>query len=230
MARFRHSSPKYAVLCILLLAGVGAHRVATRTPVDATAYHARVKAAVEEIPIDVGEWAGQLMEVPPAAVALLRPNALAGRSYRNEAGNRTITLAVIQCQDTRDMAGHYPPICYPANGWTLLQSEHITIPLDDHATLPVTRYLFDRSSALETVQRWVYNLLILPIEGGVTDMKDVREAASNHMARLRGAAQIQLVLSGDVPEADQRQFVIQFLTALRPVVNEIIQFETSPRQ
>jgi hypothetical protein len=229
MSLSRHSSAKYTVPCLLLLAGVGAHRISTRTPVDATAYHARVKAAVEGIPINVGGWVGAEMDVPPAAVALLRPNVLAGRSYKDESQNRVVTLAVIQCEDTRDMAGHYPPICYPANGWKLLQTDYIDVSQDEHTTLPVARYLFDRSSALETVQKWVYNVLILPVEGGVKDMDAVRRAASNHMARQRGAAQIQLVLSGDVPEADQRLFVNQFLTALRPVVNEIVQFDPSPR-
>jgi hypothetical protein len=230
MSIFRQSSAKYAVLCLLLLTGVGAHRLATRTPTDSTAYHARVKAEVERIPFIVGEWAGEKMDVPPSAVALLRPNGLAGRSYRNESGDRVITLAVVQCRDTRDMTGHYPPLCYPANGWKLLQTERLEMSLDDKTTLPVTRYLFDRSTALETVQRWVYNLLILPIEGGVKDMDEVREAASNHQDRQRGAAQIQLVLSGDVLEADQKRFVLQFLTKLQPVVKEIIQFEPSPGQ
>ena len=218
------------MLCLLFLTGVGAHRIATRTPIDSTAYHARVKASVESIDFIVGEWAGEKMDVPPSAVALLRPNGLVGRSYRNQSGDRVITLAVVQCRDTRDMTGHYPPVCYPANGWKLLQFDSYVVSLDDETILPVTRYLFDRSTALETVQRWVHNLLILPIEGGVMDMDEVREAASNHQDRQRGAAQIQLVLSGDVLEADQKRFVLQFLTELEPVVNEIIQFEPSPGQ
>lgn len=213
-----------SVLCFALLAGVGAHRVRTRTPIEASAYHAKVKAAVDAIPWRVGVWAGEEMPVPPAALALLKPNALLGRSYRDDTGERGITLVVVQCQETRDMAGHYPPICYKANGWKLLEEKQVTEQVGAHK-LPITRYLVDRSSVFESERRWVYNILILPINGGVEDMQAVEDAASNRVARQRGAAQIQFVLNGDVPEAEQRQLVREFLVTLEPVVDSIIRFE-----
>lgn len=221
------SALKHAVVCLVLLAGVGAHRMVTRTPVNAEAYHARIKAAVDAIPYRIGEWAGEKVDPPPAAIALLRPNALLGRAYRNPDGTRAVTLVVVQCQDTRDLAGHYPPICYPAHGWRQLHAERNENLVPNHR-MPVTSYHFDRSTAFETTEKWIHNLLLLPVTGAVAGMEEVRKAASNHTARQRGAAQIQLVLSGDVPLSDQKELVREFFATLEPVIRDVIDFDASP--
>lgn len=229
MTKTRRAVPLYAVLALALLAGVGAHRVSSRTFSDASAYHARVKEAVDGIPFRIGDWVGEDIPIPPSATALLKPNALMARSYRTSTGV-TVSVAVLQCQDTRDMAGHYPPICFPAHGWKPVGSERIENILEDDTRLPMTLYRFERPSAFETAERSIYNLLILPGGGGVQDMPDVRKAAANPQARQRGAAQIQIALSTDIPDADQRLFVKEFVAALVPTIQQIIQFEPSTRQ
>jgi EpsI family protein len=225
MRTVRCSIPIYAIVTLALLAGVGVHRVTTRTFSDATAYHVKVKEAVDAIPFRVGDWVGEDVPIPTAATALLKPNALLARTYRRSDDGRAVSLAVVQCEDTRDMAGHYPPICFRAHGWSPLGSERIRNLNVEGLTLPVTLYLFERASAFETTQRSVYNLLVLPGIGGVDDMPDVRKAAANPLARQRGAAQIQIVLSSEMPQADQREAVREFLTTLAPAIKAVIQFE-----
>lgn len=203
------------------------HRISTRSVGDASAYHVKVKEVVGAIPFRVGDWVGEDVAIPTAATALLKPNALLARTYRRSDDGRVVSLAVVQCEDTRDMGGHYPPVCFPAHGWTPLGSERIRNLTVENLNLPITAYLFERASAFETTQRTIYNLLIIPGRGGVEDMPDVRKAAANPMARQRGAAQIQIVLSSDMPQADQREAVREFLTTLAPAIRAIIQFEPS---
>lgn len=215
----------YAGAGLTTLLGIGAHRLATRTTDDAAAYHTRVKAVVEALPVRVGDWAGEDVSVPSSATALLRPNALKARSYRRSTDNVVVTLVVVQCEDTRDMAGHYPPICFPANGWKALDTQLLHDMGGEGSQLPVTRYVFERASVFERSERYVFNLLLLPIQGAVNDMPDVRKAAANPQARMRGAAQIQIMLSGSVTETDQLDIVREFVRAVRPVITAVTQFE-----
>lgn len=207
-----------AALAIMML--VGAHRVATRSPVDASAYHARVKALIEAIPYRLGRWEGEDVAVPPAAVALLRPNVLLGRTYRTSQDRATVSLVVLQCHDARDLAGHYPPICYPARGWVpSLTQEGLTLPSVPVA--PLARYSFVRPTEIQNTGLVVYNVLILPGIGPVDSMFDVREAAGNPQSRTFGAAEIQMVVPADLSESEQTAIVRELLTELDPVVRAI---------
>lgn len=216
----------YTLACFVLLGLVGAHRAATRTAVNATAYHARVAAAVSTIPYRFGAWEGEDMPIPPAARALLRPNALLGRSYRNASTGEVIQLVVVQCMDSRDMAGHYPPVCYRAHGWTMVHDD----PAEEETTVTVdgvlmSRYLFERQVLFDITRRVIYNALILPDRGPVADMKAVRQAAGSPQIRLRGAAQIQILMDSDIPRDRQEKILDEFLTTISNVFKTIVEFD-----
>mgnify|MGYP007071125856 CR=1 FL=1 len=59
----------------------------------------------------------------------------AGRDFQAACGHtfwqsfhEQVNVAVVQCRDARDMGGHYPPICYPGQGWTP-KNPGIAVPL-----------------------------------------------------------------------------------------------------
>ena len=76
------SSP---LLCLAVLTVIAADNARHVKPQDAEPYHARAKAAIDAFPyvIGAGDWTGSNLEVPAAAVKLLRPNATLSRRYTN---------------------------------------------------------------------------------------------------------------------------------------------------
>src|SRR4051812_34674083 len=84
-------------------------------------FFAQGRDQVKDFPERVGEWEGQDGKLPQEAIALLRPNFYLSRSYFNMHNDR-VSFYFIEVEDTRDMMGHYPPNCYPGNGWELIRT------------------------------------------------------------------------------------------------------------
>lgn len=191
------------------------------TPKDAEPFHRQAAEAIDSIPIKFGPWEGSTIAVPESAQALLKPNAILSRRYQNTESGEHASLVVVQCRDTRDMAGHYPPICYPGQGWKLEAdaSRVVEIPLE-HLTVKAMRYEFDRSgSGLDRDRTLtVYNFFAIPGQGLPIDMTAVRAAAADYTARPFGAAQFQVVFDGSRSLADEEKVVAALLSPVEPVI------------
>jgi len=152
-------------------------------------------ASVPAFPYSIGDWLARDVEAAAAAVALLRPNVLVNRTYRNLRTGETASLLFVQCSDARDLIGHYPPNCYPAHGMTLESAA----PRDwDVAGVTVQgmRYRFasgDRTASATTV---VDNFMVLPTGGFGRDMDAVDRVAEDTRLRHLGAAEVQIVTDG----------------------------------
>jgi hypothetical protein len=172
--------------------------------------HAKIERALATVPLRVGEWIGEERPLTPAAVELLRPNAALSRTYRQIGRSGSIAISLIHCSDFRDMAGHYPPVCYPAHGWSM-RSEGVVGSEDPLASQPATFtlqvegigeyttrcYRFSRlGDGLSEVKITVLNAFILPDGSWVTDLATIREAGSRRRLAGEGVAQLQLVLPG----------------------------------
>ncbi len=90
--------------------------------------HARfdLNADLQNVPLNVGEWAGE--EVPQTnqeVMILLEPEQYVQRLYRNEAG-QYLWLSLIGGRSSQPF--HPPDICYDADGWRYnLSSTAITL-------------------------------------------------------------------------------------------------------
>src|SRR5688572_8404758 len=104
------------LLSVGLLAGIFVERRTHLKPQDVEPYHARAKAAVDQVPYFIGTWTGADVEIPVAAQKLLRPNAILNRRFVDSSPGDprssypVASLLIVQCRDSRDMVGHYPPI------------------------------------------------------------------------------------------------------------------------
>jgi hypothetical protein len=193
------------LLSVGLLVGIFAEQRTHLKPQDVEPYHARAKAAVDQVPYFIGTWSGQDDEVPVAAQKLLRPNAILNRRFVDStpgADGRTTyryaSLLIVQCRDSRDMVGHYPPICYRAHGLSI--DEKSCGPRDwtvNGKTIPGYEYHFTEVLAGRSTRTTVYNFLIVPGRGIVRDMKGVEQAAEDYQQRYYGAAQFQVVFQSE---------------------------------
>jgi hypothetical protein len=90
----------------------------SRAPVGEVQYRARIREAGLAAPLRIGSWVGQDVPVPLQAVAKLMPEVMISRRFTNVADGTTMGFLLEYCPDAHDMAGHFPPHCFPANGWS----------------------------------------------------------------------------------------------------------------
>lgn len=211
------------ISALLALALIVTMRFVSTAPADtaaAEAYHAQVKEAAAQIPQQVGPWRGVSVEVPEAAVTMLKPNVIVSRRYVNEQTGRSITLLLVQCGDARDMEGHYPPNCYPANGWKIETTEPFELSAAGRRIEGQT-YTFGRQLRGLPEQLTVMNVIMLPSGRFGRGMAEVRRLAGAYRDRFYGAGQLQFVFGGGWGEDERRETARLFLDRLDPVIDAI---------
>jgi len=209
-------------LSILLLVGIGFDKSRWPKPADVDPYHNEVRMAVEAVPIEIDEeWTGSEMELQRAAVQLLRPNVTLSRRYESSVSGESFHLMVIHCRDTRDMIGHYPPVCYPQSGWTQQSRRVLDVGLLGR-TVPITEYQFSQPLSGAASNITVYNAIVLPNGTFGLSNADIDYIGANRQARVFGSAQLQMVFSSMIP-ADRRQEIVeQFMGHLSSPLNRIL--------
>ncbi len=205
---------------LLTLVGIGLLRANPGDEAAIEAYHHRVAEAVEAIPVDIDGWVGQQVPLPQAATNLLRPNALIARNYSNQERGVSATLMIVQCRDTRDMTGHYPPRCYPANGW--LEPEHDPVGMVDVDGQEMRFYRFHRVAGHAERDITVYSLFVLPTGEKTVSMVDVRRLSADYRYRRYGAAQIQVVIDGSVSADDHGWILDEMYKIAVPTIEAVL--------
>ncbi len=215
------------ILAATLLAGIVNEQRRHIKPADVEPYHARAKAAMDAVPYVIGEWTGRDDEITPAAQKLLRPNAILNRAYQTPPGrfHREASLLIVQCRDSRDMVGHFPPICYRAHGMTAESFPGCSAKVEaglwrdwpvGNETIPGVEYRFTHRRHGEFWRTTVYNFFIVPQKGMVRDMQGIADAAEDYQQRYYGAAQFQVVFtslaSEDLSQAGHDEIFATLLT------------------
>jgi hypothetical protein len=209
------------VLCLGILGGIVAEDRTHLQPQDVEAYHRHAKEVLEAWPKELadGQWVTEEdRTLPPAAEQLLHPNVEIDRLYTNRnlwinGQQASASLLVVQCKDSRDMRGHYPPICYPASGeqWEFQAPFTVTT---GGATISGMEYHFIRKS-VPVYRRCVYDFFIVPGKGFVSDMPAVSKAAGDYQRRYYGAAQFQVVMNADYSQ-EQREQILKTIIGANP--------------
>lgn len=202
--------------------------------------HARIKSVFERVPLRMGEWVGEEAPLTPSAVELLRPNAAISRTYRRLGLPGTYNFSLIHCSDFRDMGGHYPPVCYPAHGWSLAEERRVNTDVwvlgsepeagqadsRETPTLEVPElansgpaelaiYRFARSGAeLREIRMTVVSAFVLPDGRWTRALGDVRDSAGRRRVAAEGVAQVQLALAGWPPLESIEGPVSSLLTSI----------------
>ncbi len=189
-------------------------------PADADAYHARVRAAQGTVPMDVGEWHGTDVPVQESAFKLLHPNVIISRHYVNGRTGQWFDFLFTQCEDGRDLAGHYPPNCYPGNGWQLMNQRGAHWDVGD-MHIDGTEYEFKRHMGAQQQHIFAEDFLIMPDGTFVRDMAGFQRLAYDYHKHYYGAAQIEVVFDADTLPADRQADVDLIVTACEPMLDVI---------
>jgi hypothetical protein len=209
------------VLCLGLLGGMVVQQNSRLRPDDAVVrtYHERAREAINAMPpgafIDAVTWNAEPRKPETAAVRLLKPNVILSRHYVEGVTDRyprTADLLIVQCRDSRDMTGHYPPICYKNIGFELVEQK-ARAPVDvGGESVPFTEYHFEKWSQGQPLRVCIYNFFVVPGAGVVRDIKGVHRAAEDYERRFFGAAQFQVLIPlNQVPRRDERDMIFTSL-------------------
>lgn len=211
-----------ALAAVLLLSLLVTRPFEVRDVPGTDEYFADIRTRVESIPYKIDSWLGRDVDVSVAAVRLLKPNIIVQRQYTDQKTGHSVQLLVVHCGDTRDMRGHYPPVCYPAHGWRRLASETRQVRVRG-LLLPATLYHF--ASVMNGVERRmsVVNLFVVPREDAqfFADMDGLERASQDVIGAGLGAAQIQIVSMGDDVNLNSDAVVEMFFESLEPVLQVI---------
>lgn len=219
--RIRTSAPILASAIALLCIGVVGLGDQSEAP-PTEAYFERVRVAVEGLPYSIDRWIGSDIEVTPAARKLLRPNVIVQRRYVDPMTGDTFSILIVHCGDTRDMRGHYPPICYPAHGWEMESAEQAGFEIDGEPHT-LTTYTLAYGSGLKVERMVCMNFFVLPSssEPITPNMKKLERAS--HFAKIAalGSAQIQVLFPGSTSEGFREEALKHVMHALSPMLREI---------
>ncbi len=205
------------ILSLTLLAIMAFRDPLRIDPSPAKPFHDRVRLAVSNIPRQVGDFTSEDLPIPPGAVTLLKPNAMLTRLYTNPLTNTHAFFLVVQSRDSRDMRGHCPAICYPANGWSIDASPPISLD-GTGFSIRGREYALRRETAAGVEHLFVRSFFVLPDGRTVPDMEDVVAAAKDYRKLSYGAAQIQVVLDPDLDSAKREAIFASLMRANAPLI------------
>ncbi len=210
-----------AVIVLVAMLALGIER--PRSARDDSAYLAAVYQAITDIPYRIGAWIGVDVEAQAPAIQLLRPNKLLQRSYMTADGASAFSLLFIHCSDARDMQGHYPPVCYPAHGWTIVDSTRTVCALGQSA-VPCVVYRCSAVHNGEELRMTILNFFAVPshAQALAADMSAVNSAAASTSRSGLGAAQIQLILPRDAQPDELVRLMQEIGPAIEPAVWRVI--------
>ncbi len=202
------------VVTASLLGGMALYGLTLPVPTDADPYHAELMTMRADTPLEFGPWQGRDDEVAKEAQVLLNPNVFISRRYIHKETGENVAFLIVQCKDARDLDGHWPPICYPANGYVGEGDTDASWTVNDQ-TYPGRQYRFSKPRQNDLI---VSSFLVIP-DGRVSpDMSTVVDAAGNYGLRYFGAAQVQVLTEGDIAPQRREEIVKAFIAAYQPLI------------
>lgn len=180
--------------------------LAARPTMGGEAYFAGVRQAIDALPMQIDGYIGADRPPLPAAIEMLRPNRLFQREYVDPLTGYGFTVLIVHCGDVRDMMGHYPPICYPSNGWMIESVSQQSIERSDGQQVPISRYVVHRGEGALRLSRQIANTFIVPRadEPMGRDDKALDRVARTRWSSGLGAAQVQIITEASLSDEMRR--------------------------
>jgi len=158
-------------LAVVLVAVAGAGyqfvaikmNVLVKTPI-------KLDVPLSEFPKRIGQWIGRDVPVSETVLKVAANDDFVSRLYVNESNNQWANVYIAYTARPRTMLGHRPQVCYPANGWTHENTEHIQLISNSGRKIRGLLHDFQKSS-YETEEIIVLNYYI--VNGRLTDDESV---------------------------------------------------------
>ena len=193
------------MLSLALLAAVSLDQgLRQQVPPGAEEYHVAVREAANSIPYHIGNWVAVDSEISRGALQILDANVALSRSYRQVGTDKSGTLLIVQCADARSLLGHYPPVCYPSQGWSQISSKSRDVEVDGTHLL-ATEYVFEYETLAQFAHLAVLHFTVLPDGRTAPDMELLEKVARERRTKFFGGASIQFVTDASLSENDRNE-------------------------
>lgn len=208
-----------AMVPMVVLLGLSAWELSGRTfaSVAPAARVAEIRRAFSAIPMRLGPWIGSDVPLPAGAREVLHATDTLSRRYIRVGGGGDLTLALVHCGDARDMLGHFPPACYPSQGWQLVQDGGESIVPIEIGGLEGRAALYRFSKPEREGQRsaiTVVGTFLMPGERPTPDASALRGASVDRRVSAQGVGQLQFVFGGSPEPADIASAVDEIMDAI----------------
>lgn len=204
------------LITIALLGGVALDQSnRDAAPPGIESYHVRVQQAETLIPYNIGNWVGTDTPIRQEALNILDANSTISRVYRDLLTGQTATLLLVQCADARSLLGHYPPVCYPSQGWSQLSSAITAVP-PEFGSFEATEYAFGYELSLQSNALEVLHFTVLPDGRMAPNMDLLDVAARDRRYTFYGGASIQFIVNSGLTDEGRHQTYEMLFQAAAP--------------
>ncbi len=152
-------------MVLLVVIGIGYRLVATKMNVIVTT-PIKLDVPLSEFPIRIGQWVGRDVPISETVLEVAANDDFLSRIYVNESNNQWANVYIAYTARPRTMLGHRPQVCYPANGWTHKNTEHIQLISNSGRKIRCLLHNFKKSTS-ESEEIIVLNYYI--VNGQITD-------------------------------------------------------------
>ncbi len=209
---------------LLALATMGVYLLVYRPPPpppQSDAYFQRVADAAVANPAQFGPWISMDIPLPLAAITMLHPNISISRKYNNIQTGQQATLLLEQCNDARNLMGHYPPISYQSSGYRQVSAVSKDWLVEGLAIQGMV-YTFTATRPDDQSSMMIYNFMILPNGRTCRDMDGINALSRDPRQRVFGAAQMQVIFDPAMPEAQRETLFLTLVQAYRKIIDVIL--------
>jgi EpsI family protein len=102
--------------------------------------------ALEQLPIQFGDWTGQDVPIDEAIASATDTDALINRRYSHGKASENVGLYIAYGTRARELMPHRPEVCYPCAGWTRIGRRSMELPLGNGTQLPCRILEFSRGT------------------------------------------------------------------------------------
>jgi EpsI family protein len=169
-------------------------------------------------PLEIGAWTGKPVPIEDAIVEAADCDDYISRGYSR--GSQAVSLWVAYGVRARDLMPHRPEVCYPGNGFTLVDSNSLEVPLADGTPLACRVYQFARGD-LGGPRIAVLNYYI--VDGRYSpDVSLLRSEAWRGQGAIRYMAQVQITAPVTTGGASGLGAVREFAAVAGPAIRAIM--------
>ena len=180
-------------------------------------------SALEKIPMQIGRWTGITTSLDDEIASRTNADALITRQYSHGGTSESVSLYIACGIRTSEIMAHHPMVCYPGNGWTLVDRSAIELPVQNGMKLPCNIFQFSRGS-LEKQRVTVLHFLI--VDGSyLRDISLARTSLWRITSRVNYVAQVHIVSSsrGIQTTDSAKRIVSEFAVDSAPSIAELFE-------
>ena len=130
----------------MMLVFGAAHRTLTARLASPAGVSPMSPDALEKLPLQIGDWAGQEAPLDEAIIEATDTDAHISRRYSRYNTMEQVWLYIAAGKRARDLMPHRPEVCYTGAGWTRINSNSMELILDDGIALPCSVFQFSKGT------------------------------------------------------------------------------------